>query len=119
MGGLVNSKLLDSYFDGETVASADFLLKLYDFFCFRVSERIVLARAQLRLGEFGMFKEHLHALKNAFLNVGAAVVAEECEHLDFWVKRLTEEQVQSGLDFLEDRAEEVKVELKEIIQGRL
>lgn len=118
MGKLVDEGLLESYFCDAGKVTGEFVTKLYDYFCVRVSERLVLARAQLYLGELEIVRDHLHVLKNAFLNVGAREVANECQKLEDRVGELSEGQFLDSLQFLSDRADVVKVELKEIIRQR-
>ncbi|MCB0367318.1 MAG: Hpt domain-containing protein [Bdellovibrionales bacterium] len=116
--GAVHIEILDSYFLHEKKASAGFVHQLAVYFSARVQERLVLARSLLIEGQRESVGDHLHALKNAFLNVGALDAADDCQELENQVGRLSTGEILSRLNGLECSSVQIQNELRDIISSR-
>lgn len=116
--GAVHIEILDSYFLHEKKASAGFVHQLAVYFSARVQERLVLARSLLIEGQRESVGDHLHALKNAFLNVGALSAAEKCQELESKCGRLSNGEIMAVLGDLERMSFDIQSELRDLISRR-
>lgn len=96
-------------------AEKEILRELGDYFTSGVPRRLSEAKNAAQNFNTKLLCEHLHALKNSFLNVGARGVAEECQMLEDDTKTVSPGEILDRIEYLNQMFRSVEAEIKEIL----
>jgi HPt (histidine-containing phosphotransfer) domain-containing protein len=96
-------------------AEKEILRELNDYFQMGVPKRLNQARESINDNNLKMLCEHLHALKNSFLNVGARTVAEECQTLENEVPTTAPAEILNRIQALDNQFHLVQLEINDLL----
>lgn len=113
MTDFINRQVIDNY--GLIGSEWGILRELHGYFTQHVPEVISIAQNALKNKDTKLLQEQLHSLKNLFVNMGALVVAEECQGIEDQLDVLAESEVSVKLDLIFERFKDVQCELDDLL----
>lgn len=105
---MIDQNLLESY---KVQCGPEILDELQFCFMSEVPQKMECAFDNLNKGDLENLKGTLHALKNSFMNVGAAIEGNYCQALEDQVDDLAKKDLQEGLKKIESFLCSVQKEL--------